>query len=317
MRIYLLLVAMCLGGLAHGQFTSQKVLIEVGTGTWCPACPIAVAMIDKMQEQGFEIAVVKYHNNDPYENEASIYRNSYYHITSFPTIIVDGEQLTAFNNYPQLESLYFTAAETEREYKIELTGNWSQENAVEVQAIISKSNETSSISHRFFLAVTESKIPLVWHGQTEVNYAERLLLPEKEGMELDFGDKDKVIHAFSFSINNEWDADNLEFTGFIQDTETKAIKQTASFTSNQVGIEEHTVAKQVSVFPNPAKDYIFMDTEESLPLEVSLYNIFGQQVLHLTNTEGKIDVSHLKSGLYLLQGVHENRFFSEKIILKK
>lgn len=317
MRFYLVLAIMFFGGLTQAQFSAQKVLIEVGTGTWCQACPIAVTMIEMMHEDGFEIAVVKYHNEDPYENEASIFRNNYYDISAFPTIFVDGVRLSAFNNYTQLEALYHTAAGTDRGYNIILTGDWSKEETVKVRTVITKNSDISSANHRFFLAVTESKIPDEWHGQTEVNYAERLLLPANEGMEMQFGDENKMVHHFSFAIDNDWNKDHLAFVGFIQNTETKSVQQSVFFTSAQVAIEEVSEIPDVTIFPNPANDFITLQSGAKNITDLSLTNSMGQEMLHISYPERRVNVSHLNAGLYILKGTIGDKLFTKKIILKK
>ena len=71
------------------QVDRQKVIIEVGTGTWCPSCPAVVDIIHDMKNEGFDIAVVKYHINDDYQNEESLARKIYYDFPWYPTTYYD------------------------------------------------------------------------------------------------------------------------------------------------------------------------------------------------------------------------------------
>lgn len=298
------------------QFPAQKVLIEVATGTWCASCPTAVQMIDKLHEEGYDIAVVKYHYDDPYENETSISRNTFYDVQFFPTIHIDGTQLSPWNSYQQLESLYQDAIAKERDYQIELSGDWIEEDSMMVRAVITKNNETVSGNHRFFLALTESKIPEVWHGQTEVSYAERLLLPVKEGMELSFESDSKIVQEFSFSINSEWNKDHLEFVAFVQNIETKEVRQATFFSSNQVSIQEHEKIA-MAVYPNPASNFIKISgySDEGY---IRIFSSTGKEVVAalLQDEESNIDVSNLKPGLYIIKGKAGNQHFLEKVLIK-
>ncbi|HKK10802.1 MAG TPA: T9SS type A sorting domain-containing protein [Bacteroidales bacterium] len=301
---------------SSAQFPAQKVLIEVATGTWCASCPTAVQMIDKLHEEGYEIAVVKYHDNDPYENEASIFRNTFYDIQFFPTIHVDGTQLSPWNSYQQLESLYQDAIENERDYQIELSSDWLEEDSMMVRAVITKNSETVAADHRFFMAVTESKIPDVWHGQTEVSYAERLLLPVKEGMELSFESDSKIVQEFSFSISAEWNKDHLEFVAFVQDIETKEVRQATFFSSNQVFIQEHEKIA-IAVYPNPASKFIKISGYRDEGF-IRIFNPTGKEIVAalLQDEESIVDVSNISPGLYIIKGQAGNQHFQKKVLIK-
>lgn len=315
-KIIFLFIFLSSGIFAAAQFPAKKVLIEVATGTWCSSCPTAVQLIDKLQEEGYAIAVVKYHNNDPYENEASIYRNTFYDIQFFPTIHVDGTQLSPWNSYQQLESLYQDGIERERGFRIELTSEWVGADSVRIRAVITKNSGVASGLHRFFLAVTESNIPDEWHGQSEVNYAERLLLPDKEGMELIFEDDHKMVQEFSFSIENEWNTDHLEFVAFVQNIETKEVSQATFFSANQVSIHEQEKAT-LTVYPNPATDFIRIKAPESF-YAIDIFNSAGLKVASYQLHDGKssVDIRTLTSGLYFIHGRSNKQSFLKKIMVK-
>ncbi len=67
----------------------------------------------------------------------------------------------------------------------------------------------------------------------------------------------------------------------------------------------------VAIFPNPAKNVVTISTTSELK-DVQILNLNGQVVLK-QNTK-TIDMSHLPSGMYIINGVTENGAFSEKII---
>jgi len=77
--IFLFLVS---GVLVYSQQVDrQTVVVEVGTGTWCSACPAVVEIIHNLIDDGANIAVVEYHISDSYQNAGSSLRETYY---SFP-----------------------------------------------------------------------------------------------------------------------------------------------------------------------------------------------------------------------------------------
>ncbi len=72
------------------QVPRERVIMEIGTGTWCQYCPGAAMGADDMVANGHDVAVIEYHNGDAFTTTASNARNSYYGITGFPTCMFDG-----------------------------------------------------------------------------------------------------------------------------------------------------------------------------------------------------------------------------------
>ena len=68
------------------------VVLEIGTGTWCPYCPGSQMGADDLVTNGCSVAVVEYHNGDSFTNSYSNARNTYYGISGFPTAVFDGVQ---------------------------------------------------------------------------------------------------------------------------------------------------------------------------------------------------------------------------------
>jgi hypothetical protein len=63
-------------------------------------------------------------------------------------------------------------------------------------------------------------------------------------------------------------------------------------------------ALPVKIYPNPARDIIFIDRGSELENEslvVSIYDITGKQVLQTTLQDNNINVSCLSSGLYIIR----------------
>ena len=50
------------------QVDRNKVILEIGTGTWCTYCPGAAMGADDLVANGHPVAVIEYHNGDPFAN---------------------------------------------------------------------------------------------------------------------------------------------------------------------------------------------------------------------------------------------------------
>ena len=79
---------------------------------------------------------------------------------------------------------------------------------------------------------------------------------------------------------------------------------------------EENQAKQFSVYPNPAKDYIYINNSSVEMLfiasQIEIMDINGQ-LMEINVKKGKIDVSHLPNGIYLLK-IGD---YSQKLIINR
>lgn len=75
---------------------------------------------------------------------------------------------------------------------------------------------------------------------------------------------------------------------------------------------------EFEVYPNPAQDELFIVSEDTEDLEIFIYNAAGQMVqkIELNDGEDRIDISKLKTGIYLINIQMEDEIFTKKIIKK-
>jgi hypothetical protein len=59
--------------------------------------------------------------------------------------------------------------------------------------------------------------------------------------------------------------------------------------------------RQIELLPNPVVNELFLDNAGQKISSIKIFNSFGEVVINETTASGKIDVSNLKCGLYLLQ----------------
>ena len=85
----------------------------------------------------------------------------------------------------------------------------------------------------------------------------------------------------------------------------------------EVGVEEFD-ATIFSVYPNPSKERITIETKFSMEGDITLYSSLGTQVL-FENFSGKsktFSVSHLQSGLYFVTLSSGKRSVSKKLLIQ-
>lgn len=106
----------------------------------------------------------------------------------------------------------------------------------------------------------------------------------------------------TFDLVNEWDSftvDTVDGIGFHNTT-----LSTTSFSW-----------EGLSIYPNPTSfDYVFIRHNEDLKVEV--FNVLGKKISvnTITNSNSRLDISNLSSGIYLLKISNQESFITRKII---
>lgn len=78
------------------------------------------------------------------------------------------------------------------------------------------------------------------------------------------------------------------------------------------GINE--LSSSVSVYPNPAKDQLFVETEMAVE-EISVYDVFGRQMTTVYDQQ-TVNVSELSNGVYFVKVKSENNEVVKRFIKK-
>ena len=77
---------------------------------------------------------------------------------------------------------------------------------------------------------------------------------------------------------------------------------------------------QISVYPNPATDFLYITTSSEQFIDISIYNISGQRVYFSENNqingEELISVSNFKPGMYIIKVRTETKVLNKRIIIQ-
>ncbi|HOW24317.1 MAG TPA: PKD domain-containing protein [Bacteroidales bacterium] len=212
----------------------DKVILEIGTGTWCQYCPGAANAADQLVEEGKDVMVIEHHNGDNYDNTYSNYRNdTYYDLSGYPTAHFDGilEEVggdacpppfgNVYNNY-----LYFynQRMQVASPFALDWCVTHVNGNNYEVNISIAKVGDVATDNTVVHFVVTESHIAANWFCMTECNFVNRLMVPDQYGTALNLTNNVQQISQ-NFTLDAAWDTDHLEFVCFIQNNTTKEIHQ--------------------------------------------------------------------------------------------
>ena len=83
-----------------------------------------------------------------------------------------------------------------------------------------------------------------------------------------------------------------------------------------LGVDSFTENKGLNVYPNPANDYIIVESDGIK--EVEIYDMMGRKLIsHKAETSSTIDVSALSSGIYLVRTIDSDNNITMQKIIKK
>ncbi len=210
------------------QIPRENVLIEIGTGTWCQYCPGAAMGADDMVANGHDVVIIENHNGDSYTNDASNARNSYYNITGFPTSVFDGGSAyvggsNTTSSYPQFLQRYNQKIDVPTSFSIDVEGTSAGYADFDVDVTIEMVDPYVGSDIRLHCAITESHIEQSWQGQTHLNFVQRMMVPDHNGIPLDFSSGNIIEQNLSFIIEPTWLPENCEFVVFLQEHGTKEV----------------------------------------------------------------------------------------------
>lgn len=231
MKKSILVIFACLSAvlLYAQQINRDKVIVEIATGTWCGYCPGAAMGADDLVANGHDVGIIENHNGDPFANNYSNARNTYYGVTGYPTAVFDGLLKVIGGNatqsmYPQYLARYNQRIGIPSSFSIMVFG---EHNGLDynIKLVAQKVDSTPSQHMVIHLALTESEIPYSWQNQSELNFVNRLMAPNQNGTNITFASSDMEIIDLNFSMNASWKPEHCELVVFIQDTDTKEILQ--------------------------------------------------------------------------------------------
>ena len=84
-----------------------------------------------------------------------------------------------------------------------------------------------------------------------------------------------------------------------------------------LGVEENTLNQAVSLYPNPANEKFEIRNDNQLPLSIALYDILGNKVKAVENSQLKkqpFSLSGLNSGVYLVEIKSDDQRIVKKLI---
>jgi len=301
----------------------DQVLLEIGTGTWCTYCQGAALAADDLIANGKDVAIIEYHVNDNFATSNGLARTDYYGILSFPTAFFNGTVNSPQGGLTSVYQTYLPFYEQQKTVKTGVTIDVSEThtgNNYTVNVDLNKVGPIADDNLVLFMVLTESHINHNWQNQHELNFVQRLILPDANGQIVDLVNNTNLNTAFNFQIDNTWTND-LEVIVFIQNKETKEVLNSSKLAlTNTSGIETELANDSLTVYPNPATDFIKIKSPDDDTIQnIKILDLTGKVVKQVKKLDinRPISISDIQSGIYLLVITNtKNKSSYHKIVLK-
>lgn len=211
------------------QIPKKFVVVEITTGTWCTYCPGAAMGADDLVENGHSVAIIENHGGDSYENIYSTARNNYYNPSGYPTAYFNGRNAVVGGNHSSsMYSSYLPKYNSEisvaTSFDLDLSYT-NVSNEYEVTVTVDKTADYSGTNLKLFLVLTESNIEEEWQDYSGLNFVNRRMYPDQNGIVLDFTTETSLTFNYTFTTDILINLANCELVAFVQDYTTKEILQ--------------------------------------------------------------------------------------------
>ena len=328
------------------QQSQKKVLIEEGTGTWCPSCPRGTVMMDNMTaSHPNDLVGIAVHVSDPmtlseYELASDFFAAPSIHVdrTYFDQDVDDAENL--FNQQIPLDvpvELSATISAYGSNITIETSAifrtNFSNAN-FRLGVIIVEDHVTGTGSdydqNNIYSGGTygpmggfEDLPNPVPASQMEYNHVGRALLGGYSGqinsVPTSISDGQDVTYTFNYVVPSTSDITNMHAVLVLIDQNNNQIVNATSALLN-TGIINTSNIIETNIYPNPTSDIINIKINgENEEYKICIIDINGIVVLQ-KNIEGNINnvsisTKGLNKGQYFINISNKNKSTTKKIVI--
>jgi PKD repeat protein len=227
-RITFIFICLIMASAIVAQVQRDKVVVEVGTGTWCTYCPGAAMGVDDLIANGWPVAAVENHNGDPFANQYSNARNTFYNISGYPTAFFDGGNSVVGGSHTQsMYSSYWPKVQQRMNVPSPVSiAVWGTHTGMtyNITVTVTKVANISGSDVRLHVCLTESEIAYAWQGMSECNYVNRLMVPNENGTVLNFAGSDVLEIPLTFNLQSGWNTIHMELVAFVQTHSSKEIQ---------------------------------------------------------------------------------------------
>ncbi len=288
-----------------GALRKRVILHEEFTSSTCGPCVGAAEHLQQLfsNNNPEDYTFIAYQMNWPapgdiyYDSQGGGIRKSFYDVGGIPHMNVDSYQ---FSPYEYMQSNYNERLNDS--CLMELEATWYLDNQ---EAFVNVNiNPTFSYQEnlRLFVTVIENKTEgnIGTNGMTEFHNVEMKMMPNGNGTALEplmSGVETVVELDADLSNTNVEEWDDLSVIVWVQNLETKEVIQSATASIYTGIVDNLNTCFEIYQANN---DQLFMKNTDGI-LKYQVFDINGKCFLDDQTNQNKIDISHLKSGVYFIR----------------
>ena len=325
--------------------TTRYPLFETFTSSTCPPCtPANVQMESVFDVNPGEYSSIKYQmswpgTGDPYYTTEGGARRTFYAINSVPRVEIDGGWDSNGNNVTQA---VFDQYQNVPAF-VEMDATFSRfSKTVETTIEITPLADVTSNNLALFAVIYSHRdtANVKTNGETEFINVVKKMMPSSSGQSISsLTSGTTVTQTLSYTFNGNYvlppnanapanlnvehtveDFENLGVIAWIQDMSTKEVFQSVDATYT-IGQFENELASALSIYPNPATDFITVEGNFEGKATVKLISLLGQEI---QGFEGELSAGNslriptegLAKGTYLVVVSKEGTTHAEPVVVR-
>lgn len=314
---------------AFGQAAKRYVLLEHFTNTRCGICSSRnPAFFDLVQENEGNVHHIAVHPPYPYTQCAfyqhntndNLSRAEFYGVVGSPRVYVLGNRNSESGklmSQTRLNTFFDQTSPIAVVVSEETEGN-TRNVTVDVQTY--ENLEANDL--KLFVSVVEKEVAYdAPNGEKEHFNVFRKSLPDYNGSDFNpaaIGESKNF--NFSYELDSEWDASQIYVVAYVQNVATKEVINSGTRFDEVIStdIEESIFDQSLLLYPNPANDFINIESSNSqLKIEtVSIYNNSGALLQSFEGNPSKIDVQAYPTGIYFVKLESDGETVYRKVMVQ-
>ncbi len=311
---------------------AKKIIVEHFTNTKCSICASRNPGFHANLNTNPAIQSISIHPSSPYstcylsqqntaQNDA---RTNYYGVYGgTPRLIINGSIIPTSQNYASaaMFSPFISQSNFTISIKQYAVGADSIRSEISIKRIaMGTPTGTASL---FAGLVEDTVFGNGGNGEAaHYNVLRRTLFtPQGQIVTLPVNVNDSIIFNKTENFNSIWNTSRMRTVAILQEEISKQVIQSELSTTAQIGattlIRSNTAYDDISIFPNPASQYLTVHSSNQKVFNYELSNQFGQAILNgKISNQQRINISALSDGIYFVKLFDECESRASKIVVK-
>ncbi|MCB9255857.1 MAG: T9SS type A sorting domain-containing protein [Chitinophagales bacterium] len=312
----------------QAQEVPKNILVEHFTNSLCSICANKNPGFYNTIEPYDKVIHIAYHPSSPYaacvfsqhnptENDD---RTNYYNLYGgTPRLVVNGEVLAASSNLisnPILDAQNNLSSA----FEIQIEQFQYSSDSMYSEITISKKAASSENLAELYVLLSEKEIAYSSPNGEDIHHDvfRKFLLQDEQFNLPSVGNETSIL--VGSKIDQDWQAKELTTTVFLQNSSSKEIIQAEQ--SDKLNFTTSIALNKLidkAIYPNPTKDFLYVNNDKLLLQKIEIYSIIGTLV-HEENLEdrlrAKIDAQEFGEGNYILRIYAKNKeVYAKKIVI--